>query len=264
MFLPLRPALRTLLLALATLWVGPASSAQLVRVAAAHFPPYTVRPETGADTGLLPQLVEALNQSQSDYQFVLVPTSIPRRFRDFEQGRVDMAIFENPAWGWQNIEHTSVDMGLEDAEIFVAQRQPGRGQDYFADLTGKRLALFSGYHYAFAQFNADSKYLTDTYNATLTYSHDSNLLMVLRGRADIALVTRSYLSDFLSRNADSTDRLLVSERIDQVYHHYSLIRPKAPISAEDFAGLLQRLRANGQMLKIFEPYRIVVSVVPHA
>ncbi|AZC27742.1 MULTISPECIES: transporter substrate-binding domain-containing protein [Pseudomonas] len=264
MSLPLRSALRMLLLALATLWIGPVFPAQLVRVAAAHFPPYTVRPETGADTGLLPQLVEALNQSQSDYQFVLVPTSIPRRFRDFQQGRVDMAIFENPAWGWQGIEHTSVDMGLEDAEIFVAQRQPGRGQDYFADLKGKRLALFSGYHYAFAQFNADPKYLTDTYDATLTYSHDSNLLMVLRGRADIALVTRSYLSDFLARNIDSTDQLLISERIDQVYHHYTLIRPNAPITAQDFAGLLQKLRESGQLLKIFDPYRIVVSPVPQA
>lgn len=264
MSLPLRSALRMLLLALATLWIGPVFPAQLVRVAAAHFPPYTVRPETGADTGLLPQLVEALNQSQSDYQFVLVPTSIPRRFRDFQQGRVDMAIFENPAWGWQGIEHTSVDMGLEDAEIFVAQRQPGRGQDYFADLKGKRLALFSGYHYAFAQFNADPKYLTDTYDATLTYSHDSNLLMVLRGRADIALVTRSYLSDFLARNIDSTDQLLISERIDQVYHHYTLIRPNAPITAQDFARLLQKLRESGQLLKIFDPYRIVVSPVPQA
>ncbi|MCK9813849.1 amino acid ABC transporter substrate-binding protein [Pseudomonas chlororaphis] len=259
---PRRTALPLLMLALTVLWGGSASAAQLVRVAAAHFPPYTVRPEQGADTGLLPQLVEALNALQSDYQFVLVPTSIPRRFRDFEQGRVDLAIFENPAWGWKNIPHSSVDMGLEDAEIFVAHDQPGRQQDYFNELKGKRLALFSGYHYAFADFNADPKYLADSYNATLTYSHDSNLLMVLRGRADMALVTRSYLSEFLVANADEARQLLISERIDQIYHHYALLRPKAPISAAAFAQLLQGLRDNGQMLKIFEPYRIAVMPVP--
>jgi len=240
----------------------PASAAQLVRIGAAHFPPYTVRPEQGADTGLLPQLVEALNASQTDYQFVLVPTSIPRRFRDFEQGRIDMAIFENPDWGWQKIPHTSVDMGLEDAEIFVAERKPGRGQDYFADLTGKRLAVFSGYHYAFAHFNPDPKYMAEHFNATLTYSHDSNLLMVVRGRADIALVTRSYLSDFMVRNAYMAGEFLVSERIDQLYHHYALLRPKAPITREAFSALLTRLRDNGQMLKIFEPYRIDVMPTP--
>jgi ABC-type amino acid transport substrate-binding protein len=262
MFSPWRLAAGLSILALGALWWMPASAAQLVRIGAAHFPPYTVRPEQGADTGLLPQLVEALNALQSDYQFVLVPTSIPRRFRDFQQGRVDMAIFENPKWGWQDIAHTDVDLGLEDAEIFVAQHAPGRDQSYFADLKGKRLAVFSGYHYAFANFNPDPKYMAEHFNATLTYSHDSNLLMVARGRADIALVTRSYLSDFLVRNADMAGQFLVSERVDQVYHHYALLRPKAPISGPAFSELLKRLRDNGELLKIFEPYRIDVMPVP--
>jgi ABC-type amino acid transport substrate-binding protein len=262
MFSPWRLAAGLSILALGTLWLMPAAAAQLVRVGAAHFPPYTVRPEQGADTGLLPQLLEALNALQTDYQFVLVPTSIPRRFRDFQQGRVDMAIFENPAWGWQDIPHTAVDMGLEDAEIFVAQREPGRDQSYFTDLTGKRLAVFSGYHYAFANFNPDPRNMAEHFNATLTYSHDSNLLMVARGRADIALVTRSYLSDFLVRNTETAGQFLVSERIDQVYHHYALLRPKAPITGPVFAGLLKQLRDNGQLLKIFEPYRIDVMPVP--
>jgi ABC-type amino acid transport substrate-binding protein len=262
MFSPWRLAAGVTFWALGTAWWMPASAAQLVRIGAAHFPPYTVRPEQGADTGLLPQLVEALNTSQTDYQFVLVPTSIPRRFRDLEQGRIDMAIFENPDWGWQKVPHTSVDMGLEDAEVFVAQRKPGRDQGYFANLAGKRLAVFSGYHYAFANFNPDPKYLAEQFNATLTYSHDSNLLMVARGRADIALVTRSYLSDFMVRNVDIAGQFLVSERIDQVYHHYALLRLKAPITAAAFGELLKRLRDNGEMLKIFEPYRIDVMPTP--
>lgn len=229
-----------------------------IRIGAAHFPPYTVRPEQGADTGLLPQLADALNKAQARFHFVLVPTSIPRRFRDFEQGRVDMAIFENPDWGWQSIAHVNVDMGLEDAEVFVTHRVDGRDQRYFDELKGKRLALFSGYHYAFANFNADPRYLASAYNATLTYSHDSNLLMVQRDRADIALVTRSYLSDYEVRNPDSVGQLLASERVDQVYHHYALLRPQAKISGEEFTALLDQLRRSGELLKIFQPYQIRV------
>lgn len=251
-----------LLVALSALLVTPTSAAQLVRIGAAHFPPYTIRPETGIDTGLLPQLIVALNQLQNDYQFVLVPTSIPRRFGDLQQGRIDMAIFENPKWGWEEIAYTAVDMGLEDAEVFVSQRLPERQQSYFDDLQDKRLALFSGYHYAFADFNADTRYLAKKHNATLTYSHDSNLLMVLRGRADIALVTRSFLSDYLLRNDGVGPKLLVSERVDQVYHHYALLRPQAPISAAAFARMLQGLRDNGQMLRIFDPYKIALVAVP--
>ena len=87
--------------------------------------------------------------------------------------------------------------------------------------------------------------------------------MVVRGRADIALVTRSYLSDYLLRNLEVGPQLLVSERIDQIYHHYALIRPQAPISSDVFQRLLQKLRDNGQMLEIFQPYRIEL-VPPHA
>jgi len=258
---PSRTAYGTLFLAISTLWASEACAVQQVRIGAAHFPPYTVRPEKGEDTGLLPQLVIALNAAQGDFQFLLVPTSIPRRFRDFQDGRIDMAIFENPDWGWKNIAHVNVDMGLEDAEIFVAKREEGRTQNYFDDLQGKRLALFNGYHYAFARFNAAPKFLAEHYNATLTYSHDSNLLMVLRERADIALVTRSYMSDFMARNHDKARQFLVSERVDQVYRHYALLRPQAPITGEQFSQLLQQLRDNGQMFKIFQPYRIAVTAL---
>lgn len=251
-------ALRCLLVVVVVLAGFPALAAQVVRVGAAHFPPYTVRPELGDATGLLPQMLDALNKLQSDYQFTLVPTSLPRRFGDFKEGRIDMAIFENPAWGWQDIPHQNVDLGLEDAEIMVAHTRPGMDQGFFDDLKGKRLALFSGYHYAFAHFNADPKYLADTYNATLTYSHDSNLLMVERGRADIALVTRSYLKDYIKRNPGSGDALLASVKVDQTYHHYALLRPEAPITPEKFSALIEQLRHNGELERIFSPYQIAV------
>ncbi|MGH8416099.1 MAG: substrate-binding periplasmic protein [Pseudomonas sp.] len=256
---PVRMAFKTLLLATTTLWAWQAGAAQVVRIGAAHFPPYVIRPERGGDTGLLPRMISALNAMQGDYRFEMVPTSIPRRFRDFQQERFDMAIFENPAWGWKDIPHEDVDLGLEDAEVFVTHRIQGRTQNYFDDLKGKRLALFSGYHYAFARFNADPKFLAEHYNATLTYSHDSNLLMVLRDRADIALVTRSYLSTFMASNPRDADQFLISDRVDQVYRHYALLRLDAPISWEKFGELLKQLRENGEMFRIFQPFRIAVT-----
>ncbi len=86
--------------------------------------------------------------------------------------------------------------------------------------------------------------------------------MVQVGRADIALVTRSYLSDFLLRNPASLNQLIASTRIDQVYHHYALLRPDAPISGQRFAALLRYLRDTGELSRIFQPYRITVEA-PH-
>jgi hypothetical protein len=75
------------------------------------------------------------------------------------------------------------------------------------------MALYRGYHYGFAGFDADPDYLARTFNAVLTYSHDSNLLMLLARRVDIAVVTRSYLEIFLDRPPELVTELLVSERL---------------------------------------------------
>ncbi|KPY18513.1 Periplasmic binding protein [Pseudomonas savastanoi pv. glycinea] len=236
-------------------------AAQVVRVAAVHFPPYMVRPEKGEDAGLLPKLIDALNAEQDDYEFVMIPTSVPRRFRDFAEGRFDVAIFENPDWGWKDIAHETVDLGLEDAEVYVARRVEGRDQNYFDDLSDKRLALFSGYHYGFANFNPDQKYLSEHFNVTSTYSHDSNLLMVVRNRADIAPVTRSYLIDFMAHNKDEAAQLMVSERVDQIYRQYALLRPNGNIDVPHFKALLEKLRADGELETIFQPLHIKVLSV---
>lgn len=236
-------------------------AAQLVRVAAVHFPPYMVRPEKGEDTGLLPKLINALNAEQNDYEFVMIPTSVPRRFRDFSEGRFDIAMFENPEWGWKDIPHDTVDLGLEDAEVYVARQVEGRQQDYFDTLSDKRLALFSGYHYGFANFNADQKYLSEHFDMTSTYSHDSNLLMVVRGRADVAPVTRSYLIDFMSNHPSEASHLMVSERVDQVYRQYALLRPGGNIDVPHFNRLLDNLRSGGELATIFQPLHIKVLPV---
>ena len=245
--------------ALCLLLAGFLCAAEVVKVGGAHFPPYVIKSNLQESSGLLPQLLEALNNAQSEYHFTMLPTAIVRRFGDLQRGRIDMAIFENPQWGWQDIDAEAIDMGLEDAELFVARNEELRDQAYFEQLAGKRLALYRGYHYGFAQFNSDPEFLSSTFNANLGHSHDSNLLMVIRGRADVALVTRSNLYDFLERNRDYARQLLISERIDQVYRHHAMIRAGAPITPERFAALLERLRSKGELQRIFSPYRIAVT-----
>jgi hypothetical protein len=74
------------------------------------------------------------NQSRTDFKFVLVPTAPKRRYGNFQQQRIDLAIFENPRGGWQAIEHVALDMQLEDAGVFVARTKPGRDQHYVGTL----------------------------------------------------------------------------------------------------------------------------------
>lgn len=237
----------------------PLLAAQLIKVGAYHFPPYVSKPEAEQAQGLLPDLLATLNAQQSDYQFVLVPTSVTRRFRDFQNARYDLIMFESPTWGWQNTPHETFDLQVQDAEVYVAKAAAGRGQEYFSQFSGKRLALYNGYHYGFAQFNADPEYLAKQFNAVLTYSHDSNLLMVLRERADLTVVTRSYLHRYLLRYPEQRTQMLVSDRVDQVYRHQALLRPNAPISVEGLRGLLRQLRDGGQLSALYRQYDLTQS-----
>lgn len=237
----------------------PLFAAQLIKVGAYHFPPYVSKPEAEQAQGLLPDLLATLNAQQSDYQFVLVPTSVTRRFRDFQSARYDLIMFESPTWGWQNTPHETFDLQVQDAEVYVAKAAAGRGQEYFSQFSGKRLALYNGYHYGFAQFNADPEYLAKQFNAVLTYSHDSNLLMVLRERADLTVVTRSYLHRYLLRYPEQRTQMLVSDRVDQVYRHQALLRPNAPISVEGLRGLLRQLRDGGQLSALYRQYDLTQS-----
>ena len=250
---------RLWLVVLGLLAAQPLLAAQLIKVGAYHFPPYVSKPEAEQAQGLLPDLLATLNAQQSEYQFVLVPTSVTRRFRDFQNARYDLIMFESPTWGWQNTPHETFDLQVQDAEVYVAKAAAGRGQEYFSQFSGKRLALYNGYHYGFAQFNADPEYLAKQFNAVLTYSHDSNLLMVLRERADLTVVTRSYLHRYLLRYPEQRTQMLVSDRVDQVYRHQALLRPNAPISVEGLRGLLRQLRDGGQLSALYRQYDLSQS-----
>ncbi|WP_068826693.1 transporter substrate-binding domain-containing protein [Pseudomonas sp. BMS12] len=249
--------LRALLLLLALCSQGVAAEEEVL-IAAVHFPPYVIKPEENLHSGLLGELVAALNKAQNQHRFGLRATSLNRRFDDLRTGRTHVAIFENPDWNWQGIPGTRIDMGLEDAEVLVARAQAGRDQHYFDNLQGKRMALFNGYHYGFAGFNNDPKWLEKNFNAVLTYSHESNLKLVLRGRADVAPITRSWLGARLREQPQLKPQLLISEWEDQRYRHYAILSPQAPISAEDFRHALDLLRENGELQRIFAPYGIVV------
>jgi ABC-type amino acid transport substrate-binding protein len=233
---------------------GPIQAERLVKVAGTYFPPYVQ--DAGAREGLLIELLGALNQIQSDYRFVVVPTAIPRRFVDLQTGRIDMVMFDNPQWGWKNIDHDVIDLGLQDAAMFVALAP--REEHYFDTLQDKRLALYRDYSYRFADFVTDPERLRERFAVALTYSHEGNLLMVLNKRAEIAVVTRSFLEAFLQRNPNYRDRLHVAQKVDQYYDHRALLRPDGPISAQHLETLLESLHATGRLQSIFLPLGILV------
>lgn len=230
-----------------------AGSPVTVKVGAYEFPPYASDTGEGVTRGFL----EALNAAQPDVRFQLVLTSPQRRYEDLEQGRFDLIAFESLAWGWKGRPVDSTRVYFRDAEVFITKAGPGVGQSVFDRLEGKSILGRLGYHYAFAGYNADPDFLAKHHNTRLTVTHEGNVRGVAAGRASFAIVTRSFLTQFLKANPTLADQLLVSDRTDQIYEHTILVRRGAPVTVGWLNALLDRLEADGTLASLWTRYGIV-------
>lgn len=239
-------ALRTLALALLTLLpvCDVALAATRVVVGVYHFPPVAGVNLSGQVTGLLGDLLAELNARQSDYRFEPFVTSSKRRHLDFQEGRYDVIFFESPRWSWQGIDHLATEPLLMDRELYVALAKPGRDQSFFEPLEDRRIVAMLGYHYGFADEVTDEEVLRRRFDIELSHSHRRNLELILADRpsvAEVAVVSESYLQQYLRRQPALRERLLVSDSPDQSYRMRVILRPDASIGLPVLTGLLQAL-----------------------
>ena len=227
-----------------------------VRVGGYLFPTYMQHQADGQWSGLTPDVLEALNALQDDIHFELFPTSANRRYLDFANGQFDMMLFESPNWGWQDYPVYSVKGPLVGREVFIAKADEQLGQQYFRDIEGKRIALFSGYHYAFAGFNPDKNQLRERFGAIITFSHESNIQMVLRGRADLSVVSDAYLDRYLRTYPQYRAQLLVSDFADQSYDDFFLVRTGTQADREQLEGYVRQLLASGYWDELMDRYHL--------
>ncbi|GGW69119.1 transporter substrate-binding domain-containing protein [Alishewanella tabrizica] len=195
-----------------------------VKVGAYEFPPY-VQLQQHQVNGLTVELIALLNQLQQKYHFELVMTTAVRRHQDFKQGLFDAIFFEDINWGWKQREmplHHSAAFAQDD-EVFIALRSKAKSQLWFDDLSGKTIAGILGYHYRIADYQTDPKLLASQYLMIPVTDHNASIELVLKQRTDTAIVTRSFLAQYLNLKPHHREILLISERIDQRYQHQLLL-----------------------------------------
>jgi ABC-type amino acid transport substrate-binding protein len=232
---------------------------QPVMVGGYVFPPFSDQNPKGEWSGLIIDLIALLNVSQKEYRFEFMPTAATRRYHDFANGRFDLMFFESPHWGWQDKPIVSLRGPVIGGEVFIAAAKPGRGQEYFADHKGKRIALFSGYHYRFAGFKRDKQYLRREHNAIITFSQDSSLQMVLRGRVELAVIPEAYLASYLKAFPQYRSQLLIADEPDQYYEHLLIKREGSYPPLRYLSVLIERLQDEGELQKLFVRHGLSVS-----
>lgn len=226
---------------------------EIVKVGGYHFPPY-VEHRAEKFKGLTLDLIALMNAFQSRYRFVFVPTTSVTRYKDFDDGSFDVAFFERREWGWKGRPLVSSREFLQDAEVYITRMAEGRTQQYFTDLAGKSLLGYVGYHYPITDFQTDPALLLQRYNMRLTASHSENIRAVVEGRADIAIVTRSFAIRYLRNHPASIPRVLMSREVVQLYRHTIMARENSAPVLHDIMGILTALDKAGYSSLLWGKY----------
>ena len=240
-------------------WLPPAYPATTVTVGVYQFPPVAGIGRDGQPTGLLGDLLSKLEADGSEVDFHAFHTSPKRRHLDFDAGLCDVIFFESAHWGWSERDVTMSQPILADEELYVALKKPGRDQSFFDNLASRRIVAMAGYHYGFADFETDSSELRRRFQIEFSDSHNRNLQLIKADRptvAEVAIISRSYLQQHLSRHPEDHDKFLISEKPDQRYLLRIIAREGSPLKADGVIHLLAPLVKNGDYQQMVESWNL--------
>ncbi|POB00636.1 ABC transporter [Chromobacterium sinusclupearum] len=211
----------------------------IIKIGCSNFPPYFNVENGLCLRGKGIDKIRELNKKQKKYDFQLYVTAPARKTMDFQNRKFDMSLYSNINWGWDKSTVFASCIFGTDHEVFVARKDQVAGNNaYFDDIAAKRIVAINGYHYAFAQFNADREFLHKHFNIELTNTHEGNLMAVMLGRADMAIVTKSFLDDWRQEHPDLSPDLMEAKKYDQTYQFTAVVRKDGSLTKREIDQLL--------------------------
>jgi len=224
-----------------------------IKVGGYLFAPF-IQTKQKQPTGLTPDLIELLNTQQTEFNFVLVSTSPKRRYIDFERNVFDAIFFENKNWGWQDKPILPSKVFLSGGEVYITLNSQFKDQSFFSDLKEKSLLGILGYHYGFAQFNSDEAWLKHHFKIELVNYPSTLINQILAKKAQIGVITESYLYNRFKLNPSLKPKILISNKRDQEYKHTILVRENSPLTIEKINSLLEKIKQNGELKLLLKNY----------
>lgn len=221
-----------------------------VLVGGYNFPPYLNVLTADRFEGATVELLEHLNALQDEVHFLLAPMTASSRYVSYRHGRFDVIFFESADW-WQ-AQEADIEFSAPiavDRDLYIALDNGQRDQSFFNDLSSARLIAAAGYHYGFADFDANQSNLEARFNISFAPNPETSLVMLERDRGDVALVNESFLVACELRGHPLPD-LLVAEQADRDYQLSVGVRPQSTLALEQLVDWLQQLRVAGRLAEI--------------
>jgi len=236
------------------LYTIPVNAQQVVKVGGYDFPPFVDK--TAGATSLTLDLIDALNAFQKKYIFEFVHTSSKRRFINFDEKKYDLIFFEALDWGWQGREIEASQVIMHGGTVYITRMEKYKDQRYFDDFRGKTIWGILGYHYGFANFNADHEFLKRKFNAHMTTSQEGLIEAAVTGRADISVVVQEYLQIYLLKHPEVQKKILVSTKFDAVNSYTILVRKGINPSVSEINKILSDMESAGILKKLWGKYNL--------
>lgn len=223
----------------------------VVKVGAGIRPPFLL-PD---GKGMGPEIITVFNLVQDDFHFELVSVPIARRVTSLENGLVDIVMWDNVSWGWNNSENLTASIPLLYSEDrFVTHSSNTSAENYFDNFTGKSICGVNGYHYVFLNYETDYNAISKDINITLVRTEEESIKMALNKRCDISVASLSAINWFFTVYQDARSQLTISTRFDTQYTRHFLIPAYAPISADEIDSIFLKANKLGLIAPIYSRY----------
>ena len=240
-----------LVLALSILGFPPPSSAArtAIRVGAYQFPPYFDAGNTKAQ-GLTVETVNILNSIQRNYNFEIQRLPTHQRYAHFGK-RIDMFLFEDPAWEWSKNTYEFLPLDVEDGEVYITKAGTPAPKN-FEELKAMKIAIVKGFHYGFAGLDADERKLKRNFRVEMTDNSDGAIHLVLTGVADVTVLAKSYIYEYLRQHPENRDKFTISNNYDSIYKLGVVFNPTGRIRREKLEPLLSKLKKEERFIKLVD------------
>lgn len=222
-------------------------------------PPFLEVPHHGAG----PDILVALNKVQDKYNFTYQAIPSKRKVQAINEGWIDISMWDNVLWGWEKgTMQASVPL-IDSKDVYIALAEKGRSQDFFDELTQRKLAFVSGYHYKIANFETNIDKLSSRFNLSIVQNEESAIYMVLAKRVEISIVSKTALDWFLIQNPVYQAKIIVSKTFDTQYSRHILATNNSLIEVSEVNHFLALADNKGLLAPIYKKYGLVKPTFSH-
>jgi len=203
--------------------------------------------------GAGPEILQAMNLVQDKFRFKHKIVATKRKQQSFQELWVDISMWDNLNWGWQEFRVEATIPIVEANDIFISKHSPDSGK-LFSDLEQQKIVIVNGYHYHFLGYETDVNKINQRFNVIQVRTEEAAIRMVESGRATVAVVSDSSYYWYIKRKNLSNAVFDRAAFVDASYTRHFVVPKSAPITVTELNEILKSAHDKGLLLPIYKRY----------